>query len=195
MCQKHKSQLLHNGDFLQRTIYEKNIIEIKDGKAFIHLYNKNAEKISEAIIDEHNVELIKQCKWYLRPDGYVATNSYNGKYTYLHLLICKKNNKSYADHIDRNKLNNMESNLREATGSENQMNKGIRSDNSSGKVGVHWSKQNNAWCAMICKKGIHINLGYFSDFNLAVKCRVNAEKTLFGEYRVKNENHLYGEGE
>jgi len=46
-------------------------------------------------------------------------------------------NKKYADHRDRNKLNNTEANLRAANGSENQMNKGIRTDNTSSKVGVH----------------------------------------------------------
>lgn len=95
----------------------------------------------------------------MRPDGYVATNNFDGKYAYLHRIVFGCHSKKYIDHIDRDKLNNTEKNLREADGSENQMNKGIRTNNTSGKVGVHWSKSNNAWCAMICVRKKHINLG------------------------------------
>ena len=187
VCQKHKSQLKQNGKFLERTIYDKNEIEIRNNYAYMFLYNKQCEKIAEIIIDIKNIDKIKDYKWYLRPDGYVATNNYNGVYMYLHSLICIENDKYYVDHKDRNKLNNTENNLRSADGSENQMNKGIRSNNTSGKVGVHWSKEHNAWCAMICVRGEHINLGYFSLFNDAVDCRIKAEKEYFKEYRAVNE--------
>jgi hypothetical protein len=193
VCQKHKSQLKQNGEFLHRTIYDKNDIEIKDGYAYISLYNKKCEKIAETIIDIHNIEDVKDYKWYLRPDGYVATNNYHGIYMYLHSLICNKNDKHYVDHKDRNKLNNIEENLREADGSENQMNKGIRTDNTSGKVGVHWAKDKECWCAMICIRGNHINLGYFDTFDKAVDCRIKAEHKYFQEFRATNERIVKGE--
>lgn len=191
VCQKHKSQLKQNGKFLNRTIYDKNDIEIRDGYAYMSLYNKQCDKIAETIIDIHNIEEIKDYKWYLRPDGYVATNNYNGIYMYLHSLICNKNNKYYVDHKDRNKLNNTEGNLREADGSENQMNKGIRTNNTSGKVGVHWAKDQGRWCAMICVRGNHINLGYFDAFEDAVNCRVNAEHYYFNDFRAEDEHKAY----
>lgn len=43
----------------------------------------------------------------------------------------------WIDHIDRNKLNNTEENLRLVDQSQNMMNKGIMKNNNSGKVGVH----------------------------------------------------------
>lgn len=187
VCQKHKAQLKTHKHFLERTIYDNNEV-INDGLySYIVLYDKKCKEIGKAKIDSKNVDLIKDYKWYLRPDGYVATNDYNGMYAYLHCVICNKQNKNYADHKDRDKLNNTEENLREADGSENQMNKGIRCDNTSGKVGVHWSKQNNAWCAMICVRGKHLNLGYFSSFNEAVNCRIKAEEKYFQEYKAINE--------
>lgn len=187
VCQKHKSQLKTYNHFLERTIYDSNEIINDEAYSYIILYDKNCNQIAKTKIDTKNVDIIKGYKWYLRPDGYVATNNYNGEYAYLHCIICNKQNKKYADHKDRNKLNNTEENLREADGSENQMNKGIRSNNTSGKVGVHWSKENNAWCAMICVKGEHMNLGYFSSFDDAVDCRIKAEEKYFKEYRAMNE--------
>lgn len=190
VCQRHKSQLKQNGKFLTRTVYDKNEIEIRDGYAYVYLYDKQCNKVAETIIDIYNIEAIKDYKWYLRPDGYVATNNYNGIYMYLHSLICNKDDKYYVDHKDRNKLNNTEENLRSADCSENQMNKGIRSNNTSGKVGVHWVKDKLCWCAMICVRGNHINLGYFDKFEDAVKCRVDAEYKYFNDYRAEDEKNV-----
>ncbi len=186
VCQKHKSQLKQNGKFLNRTIYDKNEI-IQDGDySYVVLYNKQCGVVGKTKVDTKNIKDIEDYKWYLRPDGYVATNNYHGMYMYLHCLICNKNSKYYVDHKDRNKLNNTEENLREANGSKNQMNKGISRKNTSGKVGVHWAKEQGSWCAMIGLNGKIINLGYFSDFNSAVKCRVNAEHNYFKDYRAIN---------
>lgn len=191
MCQKHKAQYKKYGYFLDRTIYDFNEI-VEDKKyAYIILYNKSCEEIARTKIDIKNVKYVKNYKWYLRPDGYVATNNYNGEYTYLHTLICNKNSKVYVDHIDRDKLNNTEENLRGADGSENQMNKGIRSNNTSGKVGVHWSNEHNAWCAMICVRKNHINLGYFNSFEDAVACRVEAENKYFKDYKAIDETKKF----
>ena len=187
LCAKHTSQMRNHGRILERSIYDKNEIIIDGDVAYIVLYNKKCEEIAKAIIDAKNVNLVKDAKWYLRKDGYVATMNYNGKYTYLHRLICGQMNKRYVDHKNRNKLVNTEENLREADSSENHMNAGIRSNNTSGKVGVYWAKDKNKWCAMICARKKHINLGCYTNFEDAVKARVEAEKKYFKEYRVANE--------
>lgn len=193
VCVKHKSQIKQNGYFLERTIFDNNEI-ITDGQySYIILYDKYCNEIAKTKIDSKNIDLVKEYKWYLRPDGYVATNNYNGEYAYLHCVICNKQNKKYVDHKNRNKLDNTEENLREADGSENQMNKGIRTNNTSGKVGVHWSNEHNAWCSMICVRGKHMNLGYFTSFEEAVQCRMNAEKKYFDDFRVDNERVVKGE--
>lgn len=190
VCQKHKSQLKQNGKFLEKTIYDKNEIIIEGDFAYIILYNKQCEEIGKTKIDTKNINDIENYKWYLRPDGYVATNNYHGMYMYLHSLICNKNDKYYTDHKDRNKLNNTEENLREANGSENQMNKGIRKNNTSGKVGVHWVENKGCWCAMICIDYKRINLGYFTNFDDAVNCRINAENKYFKDFRTINEKEI-----
>lgn len=190
LCAKHNSQIRNHGHVLDRTIFDKNEIIIEDNFAYIILYDKQCNIVGKTKIDKKNVPIVKDYKWYLNSNGYVVSSNYNGEYKYLHKLICQNINKKYVDHYDRNKLNNTEDNLREVSCSENQMNKGIRKNNKSGKVGVHWSKHNKKWCAMICKNGKHKNLGYFSKYEDAVKCREKAEMEYFGEYRAKNEKEI-----
>ena len=154
----------------------------------IILYDSKNNEKARAKIDSDCISLVIGVKWYQRPDGYVATNNYHGNgYTYLHAVILGKlSDKSvYVDHKDGNRLNNMRSNLRLATPSQNGMNKRIRSNNTSGRVGVHWSKDNEKWCAMIGVCGKHINLVYFDTLEEATACRENAETTYFGEFKAK----------
>lgn len=65
------------------------------------------------------------------------------------------------DHIDGNPSNNRLENLREATWSDNQQNKGIQSDNKSGFTGVIWHKRHNKWQAYIKIDGKQKHLGLF----------------------------------
>lgn len=169
-----------------RTKFDPNEIIIHADYAEIVLYDRYNYEKARATIDLEDVNTISSTKWYQRPDGYVATNNYHGKgYSYLHSVLLEKDGQDlYVDHRDRNRLNNRKTNLRIATPSQNGMNKNIRSNNTSGRVGVHWSASNNKWCAMICDNGKHTNLGYFDDFDDAVACREAAEQERFGEFRA-----------
>lgn len=82
------------------------------------------------------------------------------------------------DHIDGNRTNNSWINLRCVDAFENSRNQGERKDNTSGCRGVSYRKSgrgNNRWVARISHKGQRILLGYFADFNEAVKVRKQAE--------------------
>lgn len=168
-----------------RTKFDPNEIIVHSDYAEIVLYDRHNQEKARAIIDVDRIDDVIDTKWYQRPDGYVAANNYRGRgYTYLHSVVLNKNDNSvYTDHRDRDRLNNRESNLRVATPSQNGMNKNVRSNNTSGRVGVHWSEGNQKWCAMICSHGRHINLGYFDDFDDAVTRREVAEREYFGEFK------------
>lgn len=86
------------------------------------------------------------------------------------------------DHINRNPLDNRWENLREATFSQNQMNRGRQSNNTSGYTGVVYSKVTKRWLARIKINGKSKHLGCFKTAELANKCRLNAEKVYFGEF-------------
>jgi hypothetical protein len=89
------------------------------------------------------------------------------------------------DHIDRNRTNNRISNLREATPSQNCMNR-IYSTNTSGVPGVSYDKRYSKWVAYIKINHKRIQLGYFTDFDDACQARWDAEDQYFGEYAARH---------
>lgn len=66
------------------------------------------------------------------------------------------------DHIDRNKLNNRISNLREATQQENMRNYTKQQNKSSRYLGVSWHKKHKKWTAKIMSNNRQKYLGIFT---------------------------------
>ena len=90
------------------------------------------------------------------------------------------------DHIDGDRTNNKIDNLRLASYVQNQMNHiKLRSDNTSGVIGVSWNKQLKKWQAQIYHYGVKKHLGYFINKEDAIKVRKEAEIKYFGEFRSK----------
>ena len=94
-----------------------------------------------------------------------------------------------CDHKDRNPLNNRKNNLRPATYSQQNMNRGIAKNNTSGFIGVYWIKNNKKWQASININHKKIHLGYFNDKNEAIKTRLKAEFQYYGEFAPQR--HLF----
>lgn len=102
----------------------------------------------------------------------------NGKMVFFHQYIGFKN----YDHIDRNELNNLLSNLRPATKTQNAQNKSRQKNNTSGVSGVGWSKSQKKWVAYIRDNGKQVSLGSFNNKDDAIKARLLAEKEIFKEF-------------
>jgi hypothetical protein len=66
-----------------------------------------------------------------------------------------------VDHINRDKSDNRWANLRPASRRENEGNKGLLSNNTSGHRGVSWYKRTRKWSAKGKRDGRQIHLGYF----------------------------------
>ena len=92
------------------------------------------------------------------------------------------------DHIHGNtsRNDNRKSNLRVCTHSENMMNVGLRSDNTSGVTGVTWHKGEKRWVARITVDGARRLLGRYKKFEDAVKARKEAEDEYYGEFSYDN---------
>jgi hypothetical protein len=87
-----------------------------------------------------------------------------------------------VDHKDRNGLNNKRGNLRLATVAQNQHNKNLASNNTSGVTGVYWNKREQKWTARIKRNGKCIHLGLHVAFDDAVAARHAAEIEMWGEF-------------
>ena len=109
--------------------------------------------------------------------GYLYVNIYNDKKYHkmsVHRIVAlcyieNPDNKPEVDHIlCKEKTNNNVSNLRWATRSEQEMNKDIRCNNTSGVKGVR--KHGNGWEATLTING-KIMTKYFKSFDKAVAKR------------------------
>jgi hypothetical protein len=74
------------------------------------------------------------------------------------------------DHINRNKRDNRIANLRAVTRKENQLNRGLNKNNTSGVKGVMAAQ--GKWMASYCKR----YLGIFDTKDAAIMAREEAEK-------------------
>jgi hypothetical protein len=87
------------------------------------------------------------------------------------------------DHINGDRSDNRIDNLRAVTRSENQCNRGVLANNTSGYPGVSWHKKSNAWLVRVMKDGKTRLQMYFKDFELAALVASEARDLYHGDYR------------
>lgn len=100
----------------------------------------------------------------------------------MHRYILNENNPSnIIDHINRNKLDNRKSNLRNITNQGNAMNTSVSKSNKTGHLGISLTSYGK-YRARIMVDGKEIRLGNFWNLNEAINARKKAEKKYFGDY-------------
>jgi hypothetical protein len=146
-----------------------------------------------AIVDAKDADLA-ELKWYAHFSGnspYAQRRQPEGmrpKTILLHRVILgrmlgrKLVSAEIADHINRNTLDNRRSNLRLATPQQNQQNKGVQRNNTSGFKGVSRQKRSGKWKAEIKSGGKKIWLGEFDSPEEAYVAYCKAAKELHGEF-------------
>ena len=127
----------------------------------------------------------KYC-WHKNDNGYLVT-TINHTTVYLHRMIMNALPNIDVDHEhgSSTKHDNRKSNLRLATISQNGMNKEKQSNNTSGYVGVSWSKKSNKWRSRICINKKEIFLGEYVNIQDAIDARRKAEEKYFGKFGYK----------
>ena len=123
-------------------------------------------------------------------DGYATRTDNAGRRTIrMHRVILERmGHKNFAcsDHIDRDMLNNLRSNLRLATARQNGCNCDKRQDNTSGYIGVSWYKRDKKWQVKIRVNGKLKHLRYFDDVKDAARVYDKAALKYHGEFAVLN---------
>ncbi|HEI0612123.1 TPA: HNH endonuclease [Escherichia coli] len=97
----------------------------------------------------------------------------------VHRIIFKMNfgyDPLEIDHINGIGTDNRLENLRNVDRHTNCKNTRMSKANTSGCVGVHWMKKRNKWQARIEFEGKRRHLGFFDNFEDAVKARKEAER-------------------
>jgi len=118
----------------------------------------------------------------LTPYGYIII-MVDGRLCFAHRLAFLYMTGSFpadqCDHINHIKDDNRWKNLREADQTMNLRNQSMRSDNTSGCVGVHWDKASSKWEAQIQINGESKYLGQFIEKSDAIEARKAAD-TKYG---------------
>ena len=146
-------------------------------------------KGEEFYFDLEDYDLIKDYCWYINDREYVCAKN-NNKQILLHRVVlrlepddcCSVDHK----HGRESRNDNRKSNLRPCTHSQNIMNIGLRSNNTSGVTGVHFDKIKQKWVARISVDGQRIILGEYNNFEDAVNERAIAEDKYYGEFSYFN---------
>jgi hypothetical protein len=147
-----------------------------------------------AFVDDADFEYFNQFRWCATKTKYgsfYAHRRSNSKgqidYLYLHREIMNAKPYEYVDHKDGNGLNCQRANMRICTMWENQGNRVLNRNNSSGFKGVAWKKDREKWRARITKNEKSIHLGYFDHAETAALAYNLAAQKHFGEFAKLNE--------
>jgi hypothetical protein len=140
--------------------------------------------------DEYYTELSKY-KWFYH--GYAERRglTINGKRVAIrmHRVVVELSGEIIplgmeVDHKSRDKLDNRRDNLRVVSRSQNEYNRTVYNNNTSGYKGV--CKLDNKWIARIRMDGVSIYLGFFSNITDAAHAYDKAAKEFHKEFAVLN---------
>jgi len=142
-----------------------------------------------ALVDADMFDYLNQWSWFYHKNGY-AMRSYrkDGKYRKdrMHRVVVNAPLGLDVDHINGNKLDNRRENLRIATRSQNNANKRMQSNNTSGYRGVNWHKQRGKWVAKIQVDRKSIHLGLYEKKEDAARAYNKAAVLYYGEFAQLN---------
>lgn len=115
------------------------------------------------------------------PDSYAYGEIFGHK-VYAHRVIVAMTTGAWpdgeVDHIDGDRSNNRENNLRAVTRRENALNKSLRRSNKSGAMGVYWDRARKKWAAEIFDRGVKVHIGRFDSLPDAKRARAAREAEL-----------------
>lgn len=146
-------------------------------------------KNSSFIIDLEDYELIKDYCWNIDANGYAIARNKDGKIIKMHRLITNALKNDVIDHIDRNRSNNVKSNLRITDAMGNAINHTIRHNNLSNVSGVTWYDKNKKWRAFVIVDGKNKYVYYGDNKEEAIIARLNAEVKYYGDFAPQK--HLF----
>jgi len=175
---KHYGKGLCNMHYMRKRLGIPNVTKYSPRKATIRgavakLPLGMGAKDGYALVDKSFAWLDKY-KWCLDSSSYPMC----GPIGRLHKIIIQNTDSSKViDHIDRDKKNNLTSNLRVVTYSENIRNSKLSKVNKSGHKLVHYRKDTNKWCVQLTIDKKRSTVGSFKDLRTALIAR---DKALSG---------------
>lgn len=118
-------------------------------------------------VDDEDFGYLNQWHWYIGHNGYairrdIHHNKKDKRKTFhIHRLVLNTPDGFFTDHINGDKLDNRKENLRIADKTQNNFNRGIPKNNTSGYKGVSWDRLRQKWEVSTTVRGKKIHLGRF----------------------------------
>lgn len=137
------------------------------------------------VVDDADYAWLNQWKWYYQKGHAVRkVKLENGKWIrfWMHRVIAKTPAGFETDHRDGDGLNNRRYNLRTATHSQNNHNRGKYATNTTGYKGVSFDKRDKIYRAFIMLNGTNTCLGRFGVPEEAATVYCQAAEKLHGEF-------------
>ena len=160
----------------------------------IELKGKNG-KGKFALVDDEDFDWLNHYTWYCDKKGYAICKpaKYKTGFAMARLIMnCPKG--LQVDHINHNKLDNRQQNLRICSNQENNFNKPLNKNNTSGYKGVNSYIKNNKLFhrAYIKYNYKFIHLGHFPNEHWAAMAYDLNARAIFGEFAKLNfEGNIY----
>lgn len=182
-CNRHYLQMRRFGKILP-IVRNRNLpqeFEFYGNDCHILLYDRKGNKITNAIVDRVDYEVVRSYKFDFPGRRYVRIPGKSKEgFTLLHQLLLQTR---WVDHADGNSLNNRRSNLRSCTNQQNQFNQKPRSNVASKYKGVTVVKNRpSPYCARIYLDGEGIHLGVFVSEKEAARAYNEAAINYFGAF-------------
>lgn len=142
-----------------------------------------------ALIDDEDYARVMQFKWHasqIRGKWYASTTGEGDKTFYLHRLIMNAPSGVQVDHENNNGLDCRRQNLRIASALENQSNRGMQKNNTSGFKGVTYDDRRRKYQARIQTRGKKLHIGYYATAEQAARAYDKFALVLHGEFANTN---------
>lgn len=136
-----------------------------------------------AVVDLVDWPAVSQYRWCADKRKYTFYAKADGGKTRLHKLLAPGKE---IDHKDGDGLNNRRSNLRDVSGSQNQANRRVSSNNKTGFKGVRKNIRDGRFRARIKIHGNRLSLGTYETPEQAAHAYDTAAKELHGEFARLN---------
>lgn len=169
--------------------YNKYTLNLRDENGIYGIgYFYNTDRIFYFDMDDY--EIIRQYCWYDKKvhDTYHVPTTIDPdtrKELRMHQIIFGK----HCDHIDRNALNNRRYNLRASNFTDNNRNRSLPKNNTSGVIGVMFNEKDGKWVSCVYIDYKNVYLGRFNCKDDAVIARLQAEAKYYGEFAPQR--HLF----
>ncbi len=162
----------------------------KQGSGLLQGKARGQTVVAHALVNDDIAEVVNRYSWSMC--GKYVGGWDGSKVVYLHHFVYRAlygftpDRGNDIDHIDGDKLNCLDSNLRRVPRSFNNANAGKQKNNTSGYKGVCWHKQRNRWLASVSQNNRSTYIGLFDTKEDAARAVNVAYRRLFPGVAVPN---------